>query len=91
MAPARNLVNLNAVSKGYATRSVLREVTLGVSAGDRVGIVGGNGEGKSTLLALIAGGEAPDGGSGRSAPGISRSGSLARATSSTRQTPCARR
>ena len=63
MVPARNLVNLNAVSKGYATRSVLREVTLGVSAGDRVGIVGGNGEGKSTLLALIAGAEAPDGGS----------------------------
>ena len=63
MAPARNLVNLNAVSKGYATRSVLHELTLGVSAGDRVGIVGGNGEGKSTLLALIAGAETPDGGS----------------------------
>ncbi|MEA2144532.1 MAG: transport system ATP-binding/permease protein [Solirubrobacteraceae bacterium] len=63
MAPARNLVNLNAVSKGYATRSVLRELTLGVSAGDRVGIVGRNGEGKSTLLALIAGAETPDDGS----------------------------
>ena len=56
MPPARNLVNLNAVSKGYATRSVLRELTLGVSAGERIGIVGRNGEGKSTLLALIAGG-----------------------------------
>jgi len=62
MAPTRNLVNLNAVEKGYASRSVLREVTLGVSAGDRVGIVGGNGDGKSTLLRLIAGTEDPDSG-----------------------------
>ena len=63
MPPARNLVNLNAVSKGYATRSVLRELTLGVSAGERIGIVGRNGEGKSTLLALIAGAQTPDDGS----------------------------
>ena len=62
MAAARNLVNLNAVEKGYGTRSVLREVTLGVSAGDRVGVVGRNGDGKSTLLGLIAGAEAPDSG-----------------------------
>jgi ATP-binding cassette subfamily F protein uup len=61
MAP-RNLVNLNAVDKGYGSRSVLREVTLGVSAGDRVGIVGRNGDGKSTLLRLIAGAETPDAG-----------------------------
>jgi ABC transport system ATP-binding/permease protein len=62
MAPARNLVNLNAVAKGYGSRSLLREVTLGVSAGDRVGIVGRNGDGKSTLLRLIAGSETPDSG-----------------------------
>ena len=54
-APARNLVNLHAVDKGYGTRSVLRDVTLGLAAGDRIGIVGRNGEGKSTLLRLIAG------------------------------------
>jgi len=59
---ARNLVNLNAVDKGYGSRSVLRDVTLGVSAGDRVGIVGRNGDGKSTLLRLIAGAETPDSG-----------------------------
>jgi ATP-binding cassette subfamily F protein uup len=63
MAAPRNLVNLNAVQKGYASRSVLREVTLGVSAGERIGVVGRNGEGKSTLLRLIAGSEAPDAGS----------------------------
>jgi ABC transport system ATP-binding/permease protein len=58
----RNLVNLNGVEKGYGSRSVLRQITLGVNDGDRVGIVGRNGDGKSTLLQLIAGGETPDGG-----------------------------
>src|SRR4051794_41830488 len=61
-APARNLVNLHSVEKGYGTRSVLRGVTLGLAEGDQVGIVGRNGEGKSTLLRLIAGAEAPDAG-----------------------------
>ena len=58
----RNLVNVSAVAKGYGTRSVLRDVTLGVAAGDRIGVVGRNGDGKSTLLRLIAGVEAPDAG-----------------------------
>src|SRR4051794_7631229 len=61
-APARNLVNLKDVAKGYAARTVLEGVTLGVNAGDRVGIVGANGDGKSTLLKLIAGVEEPDAG-----------------------------
>ena len=63
MAPApRNLVNLKAVDKGYASRTVLQDVTLGINAGDRIGIVGRNGDGKSTLLRLIAGLEDPDAG-----------------------------
>jgi ATP-binding cassette subfamily F protein uup len=63
MAPApRNLVNLDSVHKGYGSRSVLRDVTLGISAGDRIGVVGRNGDGKSTLLRLIAGVEEPDAG-----------------------------
>ena len=61
-AVARNLVNLKAVDKGYGSRSVLRDVTLGVAAGDRIGVVGANGDGKSTLLRLIAGVEQPDAG-----------------------------
>jgi ATP-binding cassette subfamily F protein uup len=61
-AAARNLVNLKSVDKGYGSRSVLRDVTLGVNAGDRIGIVGRNGDGKSTLLALISEAEAPDAG-----------------------------
>jgi ATP-binding cassette subfamily F protein uup len=62
MAVVRNLVNLNAVDKGYGTRAVLSQVTLGVSAGERIGVVGRNGDGKTTLLGLIAGVEAPDAG-----------------------------
>ncbi|UTI66419.1 ABC-F family ATP-binding cassette domain-containing protein [Paraconexibacter antarcticus] len=58
--PPRNLVNLKSVSKGYGSRTVLDEITLGVAAGDRIGIVGRNGDGKSTLLRLIAGLEDPD-------------------------------
>ncbi len=62
MAAARNLVNLKDVGKGFGSRPVLRDVTLGVSVGDRIGIVGRNGDGKSTLLRLVAGMEEPDSG-----------------------------
>jgi ATP-binding cassette subfamily F protein uup len=70
MAVARNLVNLKSVDKGYGSRSVLHDVTLGVSAGDRIGVVGRNGDGKSTLLALISGAEDADAGT------VVRSGDL---------------
>jgi ATP-binding cassette subfamily F protein uup len=60
--PPRNLVNLKSVEKGYGSRAVLHDVTLGVSEGDRTGIVGENGAGKSTLVRLIAGVEPPDAG-----------------------------
>ncbi|MBI5106912.1 MAG: ABC-F family ATP-binding cassette domain-containing protein, partial [Solirubrobacterales bacterium] len=59
---ARNLVNLKDVAKGYGSRGVLQGVTLGVAAGDRIGVVGRNGDGKSTLLRLISGAEEPDAG-----------------------------
>lgn len=39
----------------FPTRTVFDEVTLGINAGDRIGVVGRNGDGKSTLLALLAG------------------------------------
>jgi ATP-binding cassette subfamily F protein uup len=60
MSGPRNLVNLSGAGKGYAARAILRDVTLGVSAGDRIGVVGRNGDGKSTLLRLLAGAEEPD-------------------------------
>jgi ABC transport system ATP-binding/permease protein len=62
MAATRNLLNLKAVEKGYGSRSVLRGITLGVAAGERIGVVGRNGDGKSTLLRLIAGVEEPSAG-----------------------------
>jgi ABC transport system ATP-binding/permease protein len=72
MAPTpRSIVNLKSVAKGYAARSVLTDVTLGVNAGDRIGIVGRNGDGKSTLLALISGAEEADAGAVTRTSGVS--------------------
>ncbi len=61
-APPRPLVTLDAVAKAHGTREVLRGVSAGVAAGERLGVVGANGAGKSTLLRLIAGREDPDAG-----------------------------
>ncbi len=60
MPTPRNLVNLKEVGKGFGSRTILNEVTLGVTSGERIGVVGENGGGKSTLLKLIAGAEQPD-------------------------------
>ena len=55
-----NLISLEKAAKAYAHRRLLDGVSLGVAAGDRIGVVGRNGAGKSTLLALLAGTTAPD-------------------------------
>src|SRR3954470_10732051 len=57
-----NLVNLENVSKAYGTTVVLDAVSLGVGDGERIGVVGRNGGGKSTLLRLIVGEDVPDSG-----------------------------
>lgn len=57
---ARNLVNIEEVSKAFDVRALLERVSLGVSEGDRIGIVGRNGCGKSTLMKIIAAVESPD-------------------------------
>ncbi|GGQ03675.1 ABC-F family ATP-binding cassette domain-containing protein [Streptomyces roseolilacinus] len=51
---AANLVNVEAVSKVYGTRALLDGVSLGVSEGDRIGVVGRNGDGKTTLIRVLA-------------------------------------
>jgi ATP-binding cassette subfamily F protein uup len=61
-SPMANLVNLERVSKAYGIRPLLAEVSLGVSAGERVGVVGRNGDGKTTLLQVLSGQEPPDAG-----------------------------
>jgi ATP-binding cassette subfamily F protein uup len=57
-----NLLNLERVSKSYGVRPLLTEVSLGISAGERIGIVGRNGDGKTTLLEVMTGLEEPDSG-----------------------------
>ena len=59
---ARNLVNIEEVSKAFDIRPLLIKVSLGISEGERIGIVGRNGAGKSTLMRIITGEEAPDAG-----------------------------
>ena len=59
---ARNIVNLEEVSKAFDIKELLISVSLGVSEGERIGIVGRNGSGKSTLMKVIADFEPPDSG-----------------------------
>ena len=55
-------LGLEHVSLAFATKTVFTDVTQGVFEGDRIGIVGRNGDGKSTLLKLLAGTQEPDSG-----------------------------
>ena len=53
-------VHLDRVSRLHGSTPVLADITLTLSPGDRIGVVGPNGVGKSTLLRLVGGIEAPD-------------------------------
>ena len=57
---SRNLLNLESVSKAFDIRALLDNVSLGVNEAERIGVVGRNGGGKSTLLKVMAGIEPPD-------------------------------
>jgi ATP-binding cassette subfamily F protein uup len=59
---ARNIVNIEEVSKAFDINPLLEKVSLGVSEGERIGIVGRNGCGKSTLMKIIAAIEPADSG-----------------------------
>ena len=56
------LLGCESVHLEYPTKKVFDSVTLGINEGDRIGVVGGNGDGKSTLLSLLAGAVEPDDG-----------------------------
>lgn len=56
------LLGCENVQLEYPTARLFDSLTLGVNSGDRIGIVGRNGDGKSTLLKLLAGVAEPDGG-----------------------------
>src|SRR5689334_18608328 len=62
MSAPLNLVNLERVSKAHGTTVLLDDVSLGVAAGERIGVVGRNGGGKTTLLSVLTGREEPDSG-----------------------------
>ena len=55
-----NILNVEKVSKNYGTKELLNQATMGVNKGDKIGVIGVNGTGKSTLLKIIAGLEHPD-------------------------------
>ncbi|MBB3115762.1 ABC-F family ATP-binding cassette domain-containing protein [Corynebacterium bovis] len=57
-----NLLNLENVSKSHGLKTLLDGVSLGVGSGDRIGVVGLNGGGKSTLLSILSGADTPDSG-----------------------------
>jgi ABC transport system ATP-binding/permease protein len=71
MSAPVNLVSLERVSKAHGTTVLLDDVSLGVAAGERIGVVGRNGSGKSTLLSVLTGADEPDGGR------VTRRGNLA--------------
>ena len=56
------LLSAEHLAKDYGGKTLLEDVTLYLNAGDRVGLIGVNGTGKSTLLKVLAGVETPDSG-----------------------------
>lgn len=57
-----NLMTLENISKSYSEKILLKDISLGINEGEKIGIIGVNGTGKSTLLKIIAGVEVPDDG-----------------------------
>ncbi|HJC39573.1 MAG TPA: ABC-F family ATP-binding cassette domain-containing protein [Candidatus Mediterraneibacter faecigallinarum] len=57
-----NIINIEHISKIYGEKMIFDDASFGIQEGDRIGIVGINGTGKSTLLKMIAGEATPDSG-----------------------------
>lgn len=50
-----NLMTLENISKSYSEKKLLENISLGINEGEKIGLIGVNGTGKSTLLKIIAG------------------------------------
>ena len=57
-----NIINIEHISKIYGEKTIFDDASFGIQEGDKIGIVGINGTGKSTLLKMISGEETPDSG-----------------------------
>ncbi|MDE5978034.1 MAG: ABC-F family ATP-binding cassette domain-containing protein [Turicibacter sp.] len=55
-----NLMTIENISKSYSVKTLLKNISFGISEGEKIGIIGVNGTGKSTLLKIIAGIETPE-------------------------------
>ncbi|MDE6490038.1 MAG: ATP-binding cassette domain-containing protein, partial [Muribaculaceae bacterium] len=62
MATVISYLQLENITKSYGDRMLFEDITFGINQGDKIGIVAKNGTGKTTLLRIIAGQEAPDSG-----------------------------
>ena len=61
-AKSKAVIVADKVSKSFGDRPIIKDFTLRITRGDRIGIVGANGAGKTTLLKLLTGEMAPDAG-----------------------------
>jgi ATP-binding cassette subfamily F protein uup len=59
---SKMVIEAEAVSKAYGDRTIIRDFSIRIQRGDRIGLVGPNGAGKTTLLKLLTGEIAPDAG-----------------------------
>jgi ATP-binding cassette subfamily F protein uup len=66
------VIDVKGVSKSFGDRPIIKDLTLRITRGDRIGIVGANGAGKTTLLKLLTGELAPDHGHIRLAKTLDR-------------------
>jgi ATP-binding cassette subfamily F protein uup len=60
--PPRNLINAEGLNKSFGTKVLLRDVALGIGHSERIGVLGRNGAGKSSLMRILAKIEDPDSG-----------------------------
>ena len=64
------LISAENIYKNYGTKQLLSNITLYLERGDKIGIIGINGTGKSTLLKILSGCEEPDEGKVSRDPGV---------------------